>query len=205
MKYAIGTGASRTTMQVEYEGRNLAKYLSTLKRDMGQQRQKSISAYHRPGTLAEIPFDKKSTTVMDFVCGLAANVLEGLSSDKVRGIRKELKGEPRELDDAKLDVVVCSDPATLLDITKTLTSFIQPGGHLVIVDNEPTTANTAQADGDLPKHTIGKSDGFTSAEMEKLFTGAGLLSFTYHHLTQFERRDGVNQRVFLAKAQKPLL
>ncbi|EEB90505.1 hypothetical protein MPER_11280 [Moniliophthora perniciosa FA553] len=139
------------------------------------------------GILAEIPFDKESTIVMDFACGtgLVANVLvphskaltgidisegminqftqrfekQGLSSDKVRGIRKELKGEPG-------DVVV--------------------GGHLVIIDNEPTTVNTdTEADGDLPKHTIGKPDGFTGAEMEKLFTDAGLLSYTYHHLTQF--------------------
>ncbi|ESK90982.1 s-adenosylmethionine-dependent methyltransferase [Moniliophthora roreri MCA 2997] len=161
------------------------------------------------GILAEIPFDKESTTVMDFACGtgLVANVLG--CRRRRSGICKELKGELGELNDAKFDVVVCSmayhhfDPVTLLDTTKILASFIRPGGYLVIVDNEPTAADAS--DGDMPKHTIGKPGGFTSAEMERLFTDAGLSSFTYNHLTQFERRDGVHQRVFLAKAQKPSL
>ncbi|KAK7047822.1 hypothetical protein VNI00_006150 [Paramarasmius palmivorus] len=188
------------------------------------------------GILAAIPFDKESTTVLDYACGtgLVANALvphsksvtgvdisegmikqyiqrfekQGVSSDKVKGICQELKGEPGELDGAKFDVVVCSmayhhfDPSTLQNTSTILASFLRPGGHLAIVDNEPTAGG---AQGDLPAQTIGKPDGFTSADMERIFSGAGLRSFSYSHLTQFERRDGVQQRIFLAKAQKPSL
>uniref|UniRef100_A0A0W0F6D2 Methyltransferase domain-containing protein n=1 Tax=Moniliophthora roreri TaxID=221103 RepID=A0A0W0F6D2_MONRR len=165
------------------------------------------------GILAEIPFDKESTTVMDFACGtgLVANVLVPHSKvltgiDISEGMINQFtqRFEKQGLSSEKCSMAYHHfDPVTLLDTTKILASFIRPGGYLVIVDNEPTAADAS--DGDMPKHTIGKPGGFTSAEMERLFTDAGLSSFTYNHLTQFERRDGVHQRVFLAKAQKPSL
>ncbi|KAK7043648.1 hypothetical protein VNI00_008259 [Paramarasmius palmivorus] len=188
------------------------------------------------GVLESISFDKEKTTVLDFACGtgLVSNVLvphskylvgvdisegminqftkrfdsQGLSSDKVKGVAIELKGEPGELDGAKFDVITCSmafhhfDPSKLQDMTKILASFLKPGGYLFIMDMEPTNAQPPTIPEDWDQ-TIGHKGGFPESTMRSLFEGAGLTeSFSYRHLTTFKMWDN-EMDIFISKAQKP--
>ncbi|KAJ8082130.1 hypothetical protein PM082_007977 [Marasmius tenuissimus] len=132
---------------------------------------------------------------------------QGLPSDKVKGVCQELKGEDGELDGAKFDVVVCSmayhhfDPSTLQRTTDILASVLKPGGYLAIVDNEPDAQGREMYQG-VDKAALGHQTGFSREHMDRLFTGAGLSTRSYNHLTKFEVR-GTEHSTFLATAQKP--
>ncbi|KAI3610747.1 hexaprenyldihydroxybenzoate methyltransferase [Moniliophthora roreri] len=188
--------------------------------------------------LQTIPFDKESTTVLDFAC-LVSSVLvpqskfllgvdiseamivqftkrfaaQGLSADKVKGMAKELKGEPGELDGMKFDIVTCSaayhhfDPSKLQNITNTLASFLKPGGYLFIFDFEPTEESMFEAhnSSDAVKDgAVGTLKGFSESVMRSLYEGSGLTeSFEYSHITTFGMR-GADLDIFMCKARKPV-
>ncbi|KAL0579189.1 hypothetical protein V5O48_002811 [Marasmius crinis-equi] len=181
-----------------------------------------------------IPLSKDSTTVLEYACGtgLVSSELvpysksivgvdisegmiqqfrnrfekQGLSSDQVKGICQELKGEEGELDGAKFDVVVCSmayhhfDAQNLQNTTNVLASFLKPAGHLAIIDNEPDPEGQDIYKG-VDKNRLGHSTGFSRSHMEELFSGAGLSTRSYEHVTSFLHREATHG-VFLAVAQK---
>ncbi|KAG7095860.1 hypothetical protein E1B28_006552 [Marasmius oreades] len=134
-----------------------------------------------------------------------------LPPTKVRGICQELKGEQGELNGETFDVVVCSmayhhfDPKNLQSITDMLASFLKPAGFLAVIDGQPNADGSATIGGNhgnVNPAALGKTTGFSQADMEGLFNGAGLTFRSYKHVTSFEFPGGGTLNAFLATAQK---
>ncbi|KAF8328899.1 uncharacterized protein EI90DRAFT_3063933 [Cantharellus anzutake] len=63
---------------------------------------------------------------------------QGISSDEMRAVCVELKGEDGELEGMEFDVVMCAQAyhhlPSIEDTTKILAHFLKPGGTLMVVD-----------------------------------------------------------------------
>ncbi|KAF8652222.1 hypothetical protein AX16_004500 [Volvariella volvacea WC 439] len=185
--------------------------------------------------------DKETTTVMEFACGtglvskelvpyvksifgvdISQGVVdqfnqrvqkEGISSEKMKGIRAELKGTEGELDNIKFDVIVCASAyhhfPSVEDVTKTLAFFLKPGGALVVADiiKGYDMVSGFVHPGPWTKEEVTRmvphTHGFDEEDMRKVFEGAGLGSFTFDS-TSLVRNAEKDAGLFLAKGIKPL-
>ncbi|KAF7298400.1 Methyltransf-25 domain-containing protein [Mycena kentingensis (nom. inval.)] len=113
-----------------------------------------LAASIRNAVLGAYAFDKDTTTVMDFACLWGVDISqgmvdefnkrvaeEGIDGEKMRAQRvSELKAEGTgsELGDAKFDVIFSSVAfhhiQDLVSTTRTLATFLNPGGVLLVVD-----------------------------------------------------------------------
>ncbi|KAF8162777.1 S-adenosyl-L-methionine-dependent methyltransferase [Crassisporium funariophilum] len=113
------------------------------------------------------PFNKETTTMMEYACGtglvseelaphvksiVGVDISQGVVDvfnerfaniqDRIKAVRLDLKGEDGELDNAKFDLIICTSAyhhfENVLEVTRMLAYFLRPGGALVIIDNFPT-------------------------------------------------------------------
>ncbi|KAK7036009.1 Methyltransf-25 domain-containing protein [Favolaschia claudopus] len=175
-------------------------------------------------------FDKDSTLVLDYACGtgiVARNIVphcktyigvdisqgmvdqftkgaqaHGISTDKMRAIRTELKGEDHELDGTKFDVVMCSlayhHIGDILSVTRLLAFFLKPGGTLIVVDFPNMNAMT------IPEefsHSIAHRGGISESAIKEAYEAAGLGEF---ELVLFKGPKSTMhpEDIFLAKGAK---
>ncbi|OCH94873.1 S-adenosyl-L-methionine-dependent methyltransferase [Obba rivulosa] len=134
----------------------------------------------------------------------------GFAPEKMKAVCAELKGEEHELGGAKFDLIVCSLSyhhfASIDAITRTLASFLKPGGSLLVADRLPTEETEEKAAEDYPenvRHTVAHFNGFDEPEMRRVFEGVGL--------QQFQFMDGLTGtilgkdfKLFIARGVKPL-
>ncbi|KAH9477724.1 putative methyltransferase C1347.09 [Psilocybe cubensis] len=134
----------------------------------------------------------------------------GISSDKMKAVCTELKGVEGELDGLKFDVITCSASyhhfTAVEEITKTLAFFLKPGGVLFVVDNTPRQDANSADPSIFPQefgHVVAHTNGFTEKEMKDLMEGAGLDSFVFERIMDFQSH-GRDATLFISQARKPL-
>ena len=83
------------------------------------------------------------------------------------------------------------------ETTRILTSFLKPGGSLLVVDIiDDGTGKTPMAD---YGHVVPHTRGFTGEEMKKLFEGAGLTEIAVTIVVENLRMHDHEVTIFMAK------
>ena len=88
-------------------------------------------------------------------------------------------------------------------MTRTLAFFLKPGGVLIVAD----MAKTEKGDIILPDevaHIVSHRAGFSKEDIEKVFVGAALQSFSFEPATSAKHR-GKDVDFFIAKGVKSLV
>ncbi|KAJ7184498.1 S-adenosyl-L-methionine-dependent methyltransferase [Mycena filopes] len=156
--------------------------------------------------LEAYPFDKETTTVLDYASGtgivarglrqhcktlLGVDISQGMvdefnkgvenngiSSEQMRAVRADLKGDESELDGLKFDVVMCSlayqHIADVAAVTRTLAFFLKPGGTLIVVDFPTMDVATVPAE---VVDSIAHKRGISEATIREVYDNAGLGEF----------------------------
>ncbi|RPD55676.1 S-adenosyl-L-methionine-dependent methyltransferase [Lentinus tigrinus ALCF2SS1-7] len=133
----------------------------------------------------------------------------GLSPEKMKAVCVELKGEPGELDGAKFDIVVCCASyhhfASIDDITRTLVSFLKPGGSLLVADIKAEADNRElfpESHHGMVPHT----HGIAEARLRETFEGAGLAAFVMKDAAKMDMKqwgmEGKETTWFIARGVK---
>ncbi|KAJ7700863.1 S-adenosyl-L-methionine-dependent methyltransferase [Mycena rosella] len=180
--------------------------------------------------LQAYPFDREATAVMDYACGtgivsrrLAAHCKtlvgvdisqgmvdqfnkgvqsHGISSEQMRAVRAELKGEAGELEGTKFDIVLCSLAyhhfGDIAATTRLLAFFLKPGGTLIVVDFP--TMDIAAVPADFVD-VIAHKGGIPEAAIKEVYDGAGLGGFRYV-LFKGPKSDMHPEEMFLASGVK---
>lgn len=130
---------------------------------------------------------------------------QGIPPEEMKAVKVELKGDGTELDGAKFDIIICIAGyhhfASVDETTRILSSFLKPGGSLLIADvfNDGSGKEPMGDFGHVAPHTA----GFTEEEMKKLVEGAGLEDFKFTIAIPDARMLDNKLQIFLAKAVRP--
>ncbi|KAF7359141.1 Methyltransf-25 domain-containing protein [Mycena sanguinolenta] len=175
-------------------------------------------------------FDKEATLVLDYACGtgivargiaphcktlLGVDISQGMvdefnkgaenhgiSTEKMRAVRMELKGEDTELEGIKFDVVMCSLAyhhfGDMAAVTRLLTFFLKPGGTLIVVDYPKMDAAAVPVEA---LSVIAHAGGVTEVALKEVYDGVGLGDFQWV-LFQGPKSDIHPEGLFLAKGIK---
>lgn len=91
-------------------------------------------------------------------------------------------------------------------VTKTLASYLEPGGVLIVCDNEEKGKDIASSGttSEEAKKSITHPHGFSEETVKNLFEGAGLVDFKMEHATsvKYDSLD-FGLEIFIARATKP--
>ncbi|KAF9042159.1 S-adenosyl-L-methionine-dependent methyltransferase [Panaeolus papilionaceus] len=137
------------------------------------------------------------------------SIKAGYSPDILKGLCFELKGEERELDGAKFDLVICCMAyhhfPDCNQMTRILTSHLKPNGVLCVIDKlkPEQQPSDAPAFSDEVKKVTNELNlaGFVKDDMRGIFEQAGLKDFSFE--TAFDGQWGEHKfRAFIAKGTK---
>ncbi|KAK7688878.1 hypothetical protein QCA50_007569 [Cerrena zonata] len=130
---------------------------------------------------------------------------QGLEPSEMKAIRTELKQNDEQLGDTKFDVIVCSASYHHLEdvegMTRTLVSYLKPGGALLVADVMKRTDGREIFHKDH-HHVVAHTSGFGEDDMKGIFTQGGLGDYEFSHIFS-AKLGGHEQDVFLAKGVKP--
>lgn len=87
-------------------------------------------------------------------------------------------------------------------MTRTLASYLKPGGALMVADIMKRTDGQEIFD-KSHHHVVAHVDGFDEEDMKRIFTQAGLGDYEFSHFTSM-KLGGREQNGFLAKGIKPV-
>ncbi|EMD34311.1 hypothetical protein CERSUDRAFT_107518 [Gelatoporia subvermispora B] len=183
-------------------------------------------------------FNEETTTVLDYACGTGVFSRElcqhvqsivgvdissgsvdkyntrasnqGLVPEEMKAVCVELKGEARELNGAKFDLVVCSMSyhhfADVDAVTRTLTYFLKPGGSLLVADvmakeEDMEKDKSLEIFPEHVQHVVAHHGGFDEAKMRRTFEGAGLEHFGFKKGVP-GKMHGKNVHLFVARGVK---
>lgn len=88
------------------------------------------------------------------------------------------------------------------DTTRILTSFLKPGGSLLVADLMKKDDGREIFAKDH-HHVVAHTAGFGEEDMRQIFTKAGLVNFDFSHITAV-KLHGNDMDVFLARGVKPV-
>ncbi|EKM56093.1 uncharacterized protein PHACADRAFT_122275 [Phanerochaete carnosa HHB-10118-sp] len=130
---------------------------------------------------------------------------QGISPEEMRAVCVEIKGNGDEFEGVKFDLITCSMSyhhfSSTTDTTKLLTSFLKPGGSLLIVD----IMKDEQGQDVTPehyKHIVAHRGGFAESEIRGVFEESGLSDFLFTPATK-AKMHGREVSIFIATGKKP--
>ncbi|KAG1819759.1 S-adenosyl-L-methionine-dependent methyltransferase [Suillus subaureus] len=132
---------------------------------------------------------------------------QGIPPEEMRAVCCDLTVAPNQLDGMKFDVVVCASSyhhfPSIGDVTKTLVSYLKPGGSLLVADlMKPSSAESAEALFPTGAHNIvAHKGGFEEADIKAVFEGAGLINFSFVTACK-AKKHGHPVELFLASGTK---
>ncbi|KAF7971459.1 hypothetical protein HWV62_21036 [Athelia sp. TMB] len=132
---------------------------------------------------------------------------QGLAPEEMHAVCADLEQSPDALSGEHFDVVVCSAAyhhfASIDSITRTLASYLKPGGALLVTDITQNADNT-EVVSHPHANIVAHKSGFSPAEMEAVFTAAGLVDVAVNPeaITNIGVH-GHDVTIFLAKGVKP--
>ncbi|KZP05262.1 S-adenosyl-L-methionine-dependent methyltransferase [Athelia psychrophila] len=132
---------------------------------------------------------------------------QGLKPEEMHAECTDLEESSDGLNGELFDVIVCASSYhhfnSIEPVTRTLVSFLKPGGALMVTDMAQNAANT-EIIADPHAHIVAHRNGFSPAEMEAVFTAAGLVDVVViDQAIQNVKVHGQNVDIFLAKGVKP--
>ena len=91
--------------------------------------------------------------------------------------------------------------ASIQDTTRILSTFLKPGGSLLVVDilNDGRPRDFPSS----AKHVVPHQSGFSVQVMRTTFEGAGLVEFSIREATKASMQGSAELSLFLAKGVKP--
>ncbi|KAJ7144936.1 S-adenosyl-L-methionine-dependent methyltransferase [Mycena crocata] len=181
--------------------------------------------------LQAYPFDKDTTTVLDYACGtgivsrrlaphcktlLGVDISQGmvdefnkgvqshsLNTEQIRALRAELKGEDTELDGMKFDIIICSLAYHHFGDIAAVTTLLT---FFLKPGGTLLVADFPTMDPTaLPvgfEHVVAHSHGISEAAIKGVYEGAGLQGF-HQVLFKGPKTDLHPEVIFLAKGIKP--
>jgi len=133
---------------------------------------------------------------------------ENIPAHKMKVIRAELNGESSELDGAKFDLAICSMAfhhfSSIADHAKIISSFLKPGGSLVVIDIFKKDSPAGAHGSTVPAEFHAHHDGFSEADIRALFEGPAGLTQTEFPVKMDISVVGHDMTLFLAKGSKPV-
>ncbi|KAI0648428.1 S-adenosyl-L-methionine-dependent methyltransferase [Trametes meyenii] len=162
-----------------------------------------ISQALRPHVKSVVGVDISQVSV-DIYNKAAADL--GFAS-QLKAVRADLKGEPGELDGAKFDLVTCCAAFHHIEaidaITRTLASFLKPGGALLVTDIR-AAPDGAELFPPTHHHMVPHRRGLSEAAMRAAFAGAGLVGVELRDAYTLGIIPGAPETVwFLVRGVKP--
>jgi len=132
---------------------------------------------------------------------------QGIKPEEMNAVAIDLEEDPEALKGEQFDVIVCASSyhhfSSIESVTHTLISFLKPGGALLVTDIAQNEANT-DVIAHSHAHIAAHRNGFSPAEMESAFTGAGLVDvFINDKAIENVKIHGNLVNIFLAKGVKP--
>ncbi|KAF7777841.1 hypothetical protein Agabi119p4_3913 [Agaricus bisporus var. burnettii] len=170
--------------------------------------------------------EKEKTVAMDFACGngfvskglmpfvksilgvdISPVVVEkynaNFKDEDASAVCMELKGEKDELENARFDLIFCTASyhhlASYEEMTRILTSFLKPGGDLIVVDMlhlEGLQHFSAAA----LEHAVPHKHGLSKDDIQRAYDGAGLTMKSFNLLPPAEYEF---PSIFIAIGEKP--
>ncbi|KAF9557732.1 S-adenosyl-L-methionine-dependent methyltransferase [Agrocybe pediades] len=230
---ASDTHQAHTAAAVDYVEENKKHFNKVADHNHDDPRWVLLGKRSAAEIIKRYPFDKDATLVLDFAsnAGLVARELlphskqiigvdisdraiavfndwvskQGISSEKMRGIAVELKGEEGELDGMKFDVITCTASyhhfEDINKMTKLLAFFLKPGGVLLITDMLKQEEK-AVIPGKAFDHIVPHRHGLSEEGLKDAFEGAGLTTFALDHFSRVKIMD-MESILFVASGKKP--
>ncbi|KIK81330.1 hypothetical protein PAXRUDRAFT_125397, partial [Paxillus rubicundulus Ve08.2h10] len=130
----------------------------------------------------------------------------GVSLEEMRAICvTELREDEKQLEGVTFDVIVCASSyhhfSSIDEVTKTLVSYLNPGGSLLISD---LIKDESSLDGVFPAnthHVVAHKGGFTEQDIRTTFEKAGLKNVTFETVAE-PTHAGHLVSLFLARGDR---
>ncbi|KAF8521202.1 S-adenosyl-L-methionine-dependent methyltransferase [Hysterangium stoloniferum] len=153
----------------------------------------------------------KQVIGVDISPGMVAAYKQNMHSKHISNVQgycteQGLLPEESQLSGQKFDLIVCASAYKFIEdnlaITRTLKSFLKPGGELFVAEQIRGTNKKMVDSLPLLPSMICHGDGYTEDELRSMFTEAGLTDFTFCEACVKEK-DENTMALFLARGVNP--